>query len=116
MKSFASQDLQRNTGDLQTAAAVSPIVVTAHGKPRNVMMSVDEFARLKRRAGEDIPIELRPREAVVLRPLPDALGYDTTDLAAAAEQMASDEFEGRGEEAVQTELSVLRKRFNGSAA
>lgn len=116
MKSFTSQDLQRNTGDLQLAAAVSPIVVTAHGKPRNVMMSVDEFSRLKIAAGEVVPPELRPKEAPVIRAVHDPLGYDTSDIAQAATQMAEDDAEGRGEEVVQQELTAVRRLFPRSAA
>nr|WP_249023737.1 hypothetical protein [Acetobacter ascendens] len=39
MKQFASGDLTRNTGDLFEAAAVAPVAITKHRKPRFVVMS-----------------------------------------------------------------------------
>lgn len=55
MKTFSALDLQKKTGDIQFAATVSPVVITKHGKPRAVIMSYDEFVRLKSAAGETVP-------------------------------------------------------------
>lgn len=62
MKTFSALDLQKKTGDIQFAAAVAPVVITKHGKPRSVMMSHDEFVRLKRAAGEPIPALQSPEK------------------------------------------------------
>ncbi len=46
MKQFAAGDLTRNTGDLFEAAAVSPVAITKHRKPRFVVMSMERFEAL----------------------------------------------------------------------
>ena len=55
MVAFSSLDLQKRTGEIQAAVAREPVVITHHGKPRAVMLSVDEYIRLKERAGEPVP-------------------------------------------------------------
>ena len=108
---FTSIDLQKRTGNVQRAAAQNPIAITSHGQPRNVMLSVEEFRRLKQAAGEAIPAELRKPRAVTVRPQDDPLGYDVSDLAEAARQMAEDVASGRTDEAVQAELAAVRAHF-----
>src|SRR3981081_1669310 len=46
-RSFSSQDLQQQSGEIQRAAVSAPVIVLSHGKPRSVVMSVEEFRRLK---------------------------------------------------------------------
>ena len=46
-KNFTASDLTRNTGEILHAASIAPITLTNHGKPRHVIMSVEEFERLK---------------------------------------------------------------------
>lgn len=46
MKQFAAGDLTRNTGDLFEAAAVAPVAITKHRKPRFVVMSVERYETL----------------------------------------------------------------------
>jgi len=113
---FTSLDLQKITGDVQRAAAQAPVVITSHGKPRNVMMSVEEFRRLKLAVGETVPLEVQPVSVTVIRKADDPLGYDVSDLAAVAAKMAADEASGAGEAAVQAELGVVRSRFRGKAS
>jgi PHD/YefM family antitoxin component YafN of YafNO toxin-antitoxin module len=52
MKQFAAGDLTRNTGDLFEAAAVSPVAITKHRKPRFVVMSMERFDGYARRFGQ----------------------------------------------------------------
>ena len=113
MKLFTSADLQRRTGEVQTSAADAPIAITDYNRPRNIMLSVTEYVRLKQAVGERVPEELSPKRPVVVRPGMDALGYDTRDLAAAARRMASDFASGRTEEAVTAELERVRTRLGG---
>jgi predicted nucleotidyltransferase len=47
MKTFAAADLQRNPAEIQKAALTEPIFLTYHDKPRYVMMSLEEFVRIK---------------------------------------------------------------------
>ena len=46
MEIFTSEELQRRPADVQKAALVEPTFITFHGRPRLVVMSVDEFDRL----------------------------------------------------------------------
>jgi prevent-host-death family protein len=57
MKKFSSVDLQRNSGLLQEAALREPVAITHHGRPRLVVMHVDEYERLKRRDRRAVRIE-----------------------------------------------------------
>ena len=81
MALFSSLDLQKRTGEIQIAAAREPVVITHHGKPRAVMLSVDEYIRLKERAGEPVPTEVRAKRAVTVRLDDDPLGYDVSTSA-----------------------------------
>ena len=47
MKTFAAADLQRNPAEIQKAALTEPVFLTYHDKPRYVMMSLEEFVRIK---------------------------------------------------------------------
>ncbi len=46
MKQFPAGDLSRNTGDLFEAAAIAPVAITKHRKPRFVVMSMERFEAL----------------------------------------------------------------------
>ncbi len=111
MRAFSSVDLQKQTGDVQRVADREGAVITSHGKPRTVMLSVEEFCRLKGIAGEAVEPELQPRRAPTLRPVPDPLGYDVRHFETAARRMAQDALSGVGEEAVETELAAVRRKF-----
>jgi hypothetical protein len=47
MRVFASSDLQRNPAEIQKAALMGPVFLSYHDKPRYVMMSLEEYVRLK---------------------------------------------------------------------
>ncbi len=47
MRVFASSDLQRNPAEVQKAALMEPVFLSYHDKPRYVMMSLEEYVRLK---------------------------------------------------------------------
>ena len=47
MRVFASSDLQRNPAEIQKAALMEPVFLSYHDKPRYVMMSLEEYVRLK---------------------------------------------------------------------
>lgn len=49
MQVFTSEELQRRPSDVQQSALVEPTIITFHGRPRLVMMSLDEFDRLQGR-------------------------------------------------------------------
>ena len=63
MKTVSALELQRNVGQVQDMALKEPVSITHHGRPRTVLMSIDEYNRLKSRdkqsfAVEDLPAEL----------------------------------------------------------
>ncbi len=111
MQSFSSIDLQKQTGDVQRAASREGAVITSHGKPRNVMLSVEEFCRLKRIEGESVSPTLLVRKAVTIRHVPDPLGYDTTHFETVARKMAGDALSGTNEDAVDAELAAVRRKL-----
>ena len=115
MKIYTSLDLQQRTGDIQRAAVSEPVVITSHGRPRMVIASVEEFARLKKACGEPVPQEIiRQRRAVIRRGLPDdPLGYDTSDIRACALEMAEAALSGRHREFVEAEIAAVEKRLTG---
>lgn len=49
MQVFRSQDMQRNVAAIQEAALTEPVLITYHDRPRLVLMSMDEYARLRGR-------------------------------------------------------------------
>ena len=110
MRTFTSIDLQKQTGDVQRAALREGAIITSHGKPRSVMLSVEEFRRLTLAAGEVLPDFAEARSAVV-RHGEDPLGYETGDFPVAARRMAEDALAGRHDAAVSAELAALRERF-----
>jgi PHD/YefM family antitoxin component YafN of YafNO toxin-antitoxin module len=47
MQVFTSEDLQKRQAEVQQSALVEPTMITCHGRPQLIMMSVDEFDRLR---------------------------------------------------------------------
>ena len=90
------------------------MLITSHGKPRAVVMSVEEFRRLKAKAGEPVPAEAEPKAAATLRAADDPLGYDVSDFRAAALRMAEDFKSGRTREAIDAELARVRKSMRAA--
>jgi prevent-host-death family protein len=109
MLTVSVQELQKRIGDVQSEASRDPVLITSHGKPRCVLLSVDEFVRLKSAAHETVPPEVRRKPS--FRMQRDPLGYDLTDPDGAIRAMTEDVLSGRTGEAVQTELEAVRRRF-----
>ena len=65
----SAAEFQRKLGEYQDRALVEPVVITRNGRERLVVLSVDEYHRLKR----------RDREALL------ATGLSDDDLRAIAE-------------------------------
>ena len=114
MQSFSALDLQQRTGDIQRAAIRGPVLLTSHGKPRSIIMSAEEFRRLKTAAGELVPPELQ-EAGTTLRGREDPLGYDMSDFGTAVDQMVADVKSGRTREAVEAELEGVRRAYRGRA-
>jgi len=79
MQSIRSINLQKNLGEVLRAADVEAVVVMNRDQPRTVVMSAEEFIRLKVAAGEPVPPEVRKSRPTLYRRPVDPLGYDTRD-------------------------------------
>lgn len=66
MKEFRAGDLSRNTGDLFEAAAVAPVAITKHRKPRFVVMTMERYERLTSGEGAQM--------ALAVADMPEELG------------------------------------------
>jgi prevent-host-death family protein len=51
MQSFRSQDMQKQAAAVQEAAMKEPVLITYHDRPRLVVMSIEDFDRLRARHG-----------------------------------------------------------------
>ena len=112
MLTVSVQELQKRIGDVQTEASRDPVLITSHGKPRCVLLSVDEFVRLKSAAREPVPADVHRKPS--FRMQPDPLGYDLADLDGAMRAMTEDALAGTTGECVQVELDAVRRRFPAS--
>ena len=57
MVRVSSGDLQRKIGQIQDLALVQPVTITNNGRDRLVMMSAEEYRRLKRRDRQVMGLE-----------------------------------------------------------
>jgi prevent-host-death family protein len=57
MITISSVEFQRHFGVYQDKALTEPVAITRNGRERVVMLSADEYRRLKRRAREVLPVE-----------------------------------------------------------
>ena len=57
MEVTTSAEFQRKIGHYQDRALVEPVMVTRNGRERVVLISADEFKRLKRRDREVLRVE-----------------------------------------------------------
>ena len=61
-----AHQVQRNWGEVADLALREPLVITAKGRPRHVLMAFDEYQRLKARDRRAYRIEDLPDELVDL--------------------------------------------------
>ena len=47
MKQFSATELANQTGDVLAAAAQAPVLIARHGKPRFVVLTAEQFERLR---------------------------------------------------------------------
>lgn len=57
MLTVSSAEFQRNFGTYSDKALLEPVAITRNGRERIVILSADEYHRLKRRAREALPVE-----------------------------------------------------------
>lgn len=59
-RSVPSNQIQRNWGAVSDQALRDPVVITAKGRPRHVLMAFDEYERLKARDRQAYRVEDLP--------------------------------------------------------
>lgn len=57
MIKVSAAEFQRNIGRYQDLALTQPVAVTRNGRERTVMISIDEYLRLKRRERQVLCLE-----------------------------------------------------------
>ena len=86
MQRISSSEFQRNFGRFQDEALRAPVTITRNGRERLVLLSAEEYARLKSRDREALFIEELPESEIeALRraePSTDAAQYDQELTAA----------------------------------
>ena len=50
---YSTSDLSRKSGDIIARALQGPVTITQRGKPRLIMMSVEEYNRMRSKAPEE---------------------------------------------------------------
>jgi prevent-host-death family protein len=76
-------EFHRNLGRYQDIALTKPVAITKNGRERTVLVSAEEYARLKRRDRQVVlPGELTDREIEAIRnaKVPDEYGYLNEEL------------------------------------
>ena len=110
MQTIRSINLQKNLGDVLQRVDLEPVVVLNREQPRTVLISAEEFIRLKLAAGETVPREVRKSKPTLHRTPGDDLGYDTRDPAYIA-RMADAALSGIHEEAIRQEIEAAMGRW-----
>jgi PHD/YefM family antitoxin component YafN of YafNO toxin-antitoxin module len=110
MQTVRSLNLQKNLGDVLQAADVEPVLVLNREQPRTVMMSAEEFIRLKVAAGEPVPTEARKSRPALQQSPPDLIGYDTRDPDY-PRKMAEDERDGKHGATIEAEIDTALARW-----
>ena len=75
MREFRSALLQKDLEAAVEAAIDAPVVFLNMGQPKAVLLSVEEYRRLKEAAGEPVPSAALPRQAVTQVGLPDDVDH-----------------------------------------
>lgn len=65
MIEFKAGDITRNSGDVFAAAAVAPVTITKHSKPRFVVMTIERYKKMSAQAD--------PRRSYAIDELPNDL-------------------------------------------
>lgn len=80
MLKVPAAEAQRNFGLYQDKALTRPVAITRNGRPRTVIISVEEYERLKRRDRQVMRTEDAPEEVIdailAARPAEEAKQFD----------------------------------------
>jgi len=80
MITISSAEFQRNFGRYQDVALTEPVAITRNGRERVVVLSVDEYHRLKRRDRQVLSLddfnEVDLQAILAAEPPPEASTFD----------------------------------------
>ena len=80
MITISSAEFQRNFGRYQDAALTEPVAITRNGRERIVVLSVDEYHRLKQRDRQVLSLvdfnEADLQAILAAEPPPEAAAFD----------------------------------------
>ena len=80
MQTFRAQDMQKQASLLQDAAMVEPVIITYHDRPRLVLLSMQEYDKLRgRRRIAGAVVELSDSVASQIEALAD-LDDETSEM------------------------------------
>jgi PHD/YefM family antitoxin component YafN of YafNO toxin-antitoxin module len=80
MQTFRAQDMQKQASLLQDAAMVEPVIITYHDRPRLVLLSMQEYDKLRgRRRIAGAVVELSDSVASQIEALAD-LADETSEM------------------------------------
>ena len=84
MSSYSTSDLSRRSGDIIAEALRHPVTITQRNKPRLVLMAIEDFERLTRRAEDPRKVYVSGEEPADIR----------TELLAALDDMIDGKRDG----------------------
>jgi prevent-host-death family protein len=67
MSSYSTSDLSRRSGDIIAEALRHPVMITQRNKPRLVLMAIEDFERLTRRAEDPRKVYVSGEEPADVR-------------------------------------------------
>lgn len=82
-RSFSTSDLSRKSGDIIAEALQHPVTITQRNKPRLVVMNIDAFEEMRRRAD--------PRRAMTIEQVANEYSSEELEASLAAYLAAANE-------------------------
>lgn len=82
-RSYSTSDLSRKSGDIIAEALQHPVTITQRNKPRLVIMNIEEYAEMRKRAD--------PRRAHTIEELADIVTAEELEAALKAYENSVDE-------------------------
>lgn len=111
MRIIHSVNLQRALAEGLQIADADPVLLIHLEQSCSVIMSSEEFVRLKVAAGEEVPPEAIEAKGAFHVASDDPLGYDTSDLMDYARRAASTALSGVAADYSDAEVAAAERRW-----
>lgn len=79
LSTFTTVDLVRSTDEVKRAAIREPVAITEHSKPRFVLMTTEDYARLRGEANPHRHVRADETPAFILELFGSQLGLNTDE-------------------------------------